>query len=533
MANNDVETISAGGQARIHIGNNYFGGQSLPTGIATSFSSHVNDDNTDDCQRIAIHGLGGIGKTQIALEVAFQVRDQHPDCSIFWVPAVDAIGFENAYRDIGRRPKVAGIDGEKADVKSLVKTALERTSQWLLVVDNADDTGLLFGNTTLSKYLPSSPQGYILFTTRNRNVVVQLDIRGKDTIAVEEMSSDEALELLKCHLHEDQMKDTEVTLQLLKFLTYLPLAIRQASAFTAQTGMTTTKYLGHCESSNNTLVRLLSKTFEDRRRNDARRNPITMTWLISFEHIFRDYPLATQYLRLMSFLAEKNIHASLLPPAQDELEADEAIGALKPYSLITQWDGQDAYDIHRLRGEHGFWAARVMERLSAIFISPKYENPYVRIRSLPHLQHFLEVWNDVHDGVTEPLYLSVIATSLYWRGEYEEEEKTLRQALEQSAKRRKSLLGTGHPSALEATENLSTVLVGQGRYQESEQLLREVLRLKMSVLGIERPETFASMSRLALIVCLQRKYEMAKPLMKQTVQTMERTKLVIATRNKE
>src|SRR6185437_1771864 len=55
----------------------------------------------DDCQRTAIEGLGGVGKTQIALEAAYRVRKEHPDYSIFWVPAVDTTSFENAYRDIG------------------------------------------------------------------------------------------------------------------------------------------------------------------------------------------------------------------------------------------------------------------------------------------------------------------------------------------------------------------------------------------------------------------------------------------------
>src|SRR6185312_3651281 len=62
----------------------------------------------DDCQRTAIEGLGGVGKTQIALEAAYQVRDKHADCSIFWVPAVDTTSFENAYRDIGREIKIEG-----------------------------------------------------------------------------------------------------------------------------------------------------------------------------------------------------------------------------------------------------------------------------------------------------------------------------------------------------------------------------------------------------------------------------------------
>ena len=99
----------------------------------------------DDCQRTTIEGLGGVGKTQIALEAAFRVRNEHLDCSVFWVLAVDAASFENAYREIGRKLKVEGINEEKADVTVLVKAALSRegAGSWLLIVDNADDIELL------------------------------------------------------------------------------------------------------------------------------------------------------------------------------------------------------------------------------------------------------------------------------------------------------------------------------------------------------------------------------------------------------
>jgi hypothetical protein len=154
----------------------------------------------DDCQRTAIEGLGGVGKTQIALEAAFRVRDEHQDCSVFWVPAVDATSYENTYREIGRQLKVEGFDEDKADVRSLVRTALghERAGSWLLIVDNADDVELLFGNTettALCDYLPFNRKGSILFTTRNHEAVVRLDIPERNVIIAAEMSRAEAVEL--------------------------------------------------------------------------------------------------------------------------------------------------------------------------------------------------------------------------------------------------------------------------------------------------------------------------------------------------
>ncbi|KAJ3474216.1 hypothetical protein NLG97_g9941 [Lecanicillium saksenae] len=102
----------------------------------------------DDCQRAVIEGLGGTGKTQIALEMAFRLRGDHPDCSVFWVPALNGTSFESAYRGIGRLLRISGIDEGDADIISLVKTALnESIFNWLLIIDNADESQLSFSNS--------------------------------------------------------------------------------------------------------------------------------------------------------------------------------------------------------------------------------------------------------------------------------------------------------------------------------------------------------------------------------------------------
>src|SRR4051794_32153706 len=82
------------------------------------------DAEKDDCQRTAIRGLGGVGKTQVALEAVYRIHETDPECSVFWVPAVDATSFEQVYRDIGRKLGVRGVEDSKADVKVLVRTAL-------------------------------------------------------------------------------------------------------------------------------------------------------------------------------------------------------------------------------------------------------------------------------------------------------------------------------------------------------------------------------------------------------------------------
>jgi nucleoside-triphosphatase THEP1 len=106
----------------------------------------------NSCHKLAITGLGGIGKTQIALELTNRVKADHPTFSVFWVPATTVENFEQAYLGIGRLLEIPGITDKNADVKVLVKEHLsqESTGKWLLVVDNADDIDIWFSKESSS-----------------------------------------------------------------------------------------------------------------------------------------------------------------------------------------------------------------------------------------------------------------------------------------------------------------------------------------------------------------------------------------------
>jgi hypothetical protein len=252
----------------------------------------------NDCQRIAIEGLGGVGKTQIALHAAYLIHNQDPDCSVFWVPAISQVSFENAYREIGGALHIPDIDKEKADIPVLLKKALEKsTSQWLLIIDNLDDPSLLTDQSSLQRHLPFNRQGSILFTTRNHEVVTRLDIPSKNIVKVRGITETDALKIFRNGLQEHQLRDNQSTVELLRHLAFLPLAIKQACAYLARTGETAADYLQYCRMSKKTEIQLLNMDFEDRYRYPNNANPITTTWLISFQHVAKLYPLAIRPLR--------------------------------------------------------------------------------------------------------------------------------------------------------------------------------------------------------------------------------------------
>lgn len=484
----------------------------------------------ENCQWTTIVGLGGVGKTQIALEAAFQVRNKYPECSIFWVPAVNSSSFENAYRNIGQLLGIDGINDDKTDVKMLVKTALiECVSSWLLIIDNADDADLFFDDDTgLIKYLPFSWNGSILFTTRNREIVSGLDIPESNVLTVEAMSQGEALELSRTHLSESLMRDMESTAKLLGILEYLPLAIRQASAYMSKKRTSTAAYLNLCQSSDQNMINLLSRDFEDRHRYKEANNSVATTWLISFRDIEAHDTLAADLLKFMAFLGQKDIPQSLLPPAE-QLQMEEAIGTLKSYAFLIEREEPNTYDIHRLvqlatlnwlkeKGELSEWSTRVLEQLADIYPHPDHMNRNIWIRYLSHTRYILELQKDVGERRAESDLLFDVGTSYYHLGQYREAEVMHRRAWEGSER----VLGLEHPDTLRCIASLGLDLQGQGKYKDAEAMLRQALESFEKVLGFEDLDTLSAVNNLGVVLERQGRHTEAEAMLRRALEMREK-----------
>ena len=111
---------------------------------------------------VALYGLGGVGKTQVANAFAHWTKEYKPSCSVFWVPALSMSSFQEAYEAIATELRLQ--KAENQDVKALVRDHLsaEDAGNWLLVLDNADDHKLVCGSDPpdyLQKYLPHGDHG--------------------------------------------------------------------------------------------------------------------------------------------------------------------------------------------------------------------------------------------------------------------------------------------------------------------------------------------------------------------------------------
>ncbi|KAJ6014714.1 TPR-like protein [Penicillium herquei] len=466
----------------------------------------------ETCQRTAVLGLGGTGKTQVALELAYRLRARG---SVFWVPAVDVGSFEKAYREIGARLKVDGIDDSQNDVKILVQNALshEKSGNWLLIIDNADDPKLL-GNAAISNYLPFSLKGSILLTTRNQQVVRQLDISLKDTVSLTGMTRAESTQLLE-KLLGSQDSDYASMDRLLDFLADLPLAIKQAAAYTMQTQISVSDYLQYYQS-NKTQARLMSCDFEDQYRYEQIGNAVSTTWLISFKNIQRDNPIAADYLRFLCLLGEKEIPLTLIPHGEDELDVLEAIGLLQAYKLITSHKDVRAYDVHRLvrlamrawmRHENSLrtCATELLEWVNDEFPLPTHENREIWMRYLPHAGGFISTTLSEAGLSDESALVLKVGWAYRQLGKYDDAEVMCRRALQA----REKILGKEHPDTLISINDLGLVLERQGRYEEAEAIHQCALQAREKILGQEHPDTLISINDLAIVLERQGRFKEA------------------------
>ena len=467
----------------------------------------------DQPRHVAIVGLGGVGKTQIVLELAYRTKDEHPDCSVFWVPATNMANVQQAYVSIAHQLCVPGLEGQE-DVKKLVQRYLSNDSagRWLIIFDNADDVNMWVGKgdgesglDRLIDYLPRSSQGSIVFTTRNRKGAVKLV--QNNFIELYKMEEDVALRMLQNCLHDKTlMQNQDDGMKLLDQLTYLPLAIAQAAAYINENDVTLSEYSALLSDREESAIEVLSEDFEDQGRYHSphTRNPVATTWLISLEHIRRQDCLAVEYLSFMACIDPRDIPLSLLPGATLKKKLD-AIGTLNAYSFITKRTSAQSRDIHPLvhlvtrnwlRNEGSLlkWRAKVIARLNEVFPTASPKNRTLWRAYLPHVRYILDAETMTGDAETEAALLDKFGLCLIEDGLFNEAKKPLMRSLEM----RKRILGAGHPATLSSMASLAAATFSEGRYKDAEDLDKQLVEKSERVLGPKDSATLARMAHLAL-----------------------------------
>ncbi|OCL00355.1 uncharacterized protein K441DRAFT_683738 [Cenococcum geophilum 1.58] len=454
---------------------------------------------TTNYVRVALHGLGGIGKTQIAINYAYWARKAFLEMSIFWVHASNLERFSQSILRIAQECKIPGYDDPKADKSALVKNWLQGNNchLWLLILDNADDYEItpLGADGQLGGYIPECSYGSILVIIRNKQAAVKLT-RNRGLIEVEKMTPTEASQLVA--------------------------RLTSPAAFIRENTMSVEEYLQQLDRGDDHLTELLSQPFEEVGRDSEIPNAIR-----------KQCSLASDMLSLMSYFDRQRIPKTFLQPRRDlggndsndwqqskasaDIEQEKAVGVLKAFSFITAGTEDKALNMHRLvqlatrkwliaEKMAKVWAEEALLILSDLYLYGSHENRGVCDEYLPHAYAMLGCRLPLlaNTAVARASLLYCISGLMLGQGQWKKAEE---------------VLGAEHPSTLTSMANLASTFWNQGRWKEAEELGVQVKETSLRVLGAEHPDTLTSMANLASTFWNQGRWKEAEELEVQVKET--------------
>jgi len=461
---------------------------------------------------VALHGLGGIGKTQTLIEYAYQCRDKNSYQAILWMSADSQESFEASIRTLAFELALP-IEGKPFDeIRKSVKNWFQQHRDWLLLIDNADELNLI--KDFLSKIKGS---GQILISTR-----AQSTRPFAEPIEIEKMTDKEAFKFLekRTGLAIDQHAK-----ELVKLLDNLPLALDQAAAY-LQGGKSFKRYIEIYQSRQLDLLKRRGKTSYSEDHPD----PIAITWLVSFEKV-KENPLASQILNSCAFLYPDGITQEIFDEF-DPLEYDDAIDAILNYSLLKRDDQKGLLFMHRLvqtvlraqlsqEEQHQIATDTVKLVLAGCPNDEKDFTAWLNrnnewLLNAREAEHWINRFQLQFKEVGELLndmgyYLEKIA-------QYEQALPLYLRALEILEK----VLGKEHPDVATSLNNLAMLYNSQGKYEEALPLYLRALEIWEKVLGKEHPNVATSLNNLALLYDDQGKYEEALPLYLRALEIFEK-----------
>ncbi|KAL2887771.1 putative acyl transferase acyl hydrolase lysophospholipase [Ceratocystis lukuohia] len=486
-------------------------------------------------QQVALVGLGGMGKTQVALKLAYTVKEQRTDYSIFWLTAPNIDGFRNSCKKLAEDLKLQLADTD--DPKTAVKDYLESSSsgQWLLIVDNSDDPSLFETATKeqrISIFLPRSPKGRIIFTTRSSKVAQLAVKQTSHILELKEMSSEDLTALLT---HKVEGLDNQWLVQherqvdeLLVKLCYFPLAIAQAADYMAFNRISIADYLELLREPKEGKIELLKHRHTDDAHLDVSQGAVATTWLITFNQIRKDSRDAVKLLRFIAYVDPKAIPESMLPSFEAKKKMTDAVGILLAYGFVRRQRTKGLFDMHSLvHFITQLWCddlddskeqkLAVLEHMMSIFPESEWENRFLWRQYLPHALHVIEIEKISEKGLA-PLTLKV-GRCLGRDGDTKGSVKLLEGVMQM----RNGALGPDHPDCLESHHALGKAYHDDGQIKKGVSLLERVVEVRDKTLSADHPGRLRSQGNLANAYLDDGQIEKAVSLLERVVEVQDKT----------
>lgn len=444
----------------------------------------------------ALHGLGGIGKTQVAVEYAYRYSGEYD--LVWWLRSEDPTTLAGDYALLAAKLGLPEAETEQQAAVQAVRGWLAANRGWLLVFDNAE------GPEQIRPYLPAGNTGHVIITSRRpdwRSIAAPL--------SVSILSPEDAIDFL--HRRSGQ-EDGSASRELVEELGLLPLAIEQAAAYIDQHGKSIPDYLALFRKHQQAILRrgLPSPDYPA---------SVETTWGLSFAKVREQSPAGADLLNLCAFLAPDDIpldiireRKGLLPEplcsaAANELEFEEALSALRRHSLVERTG--KALSVHRLvqavvrnrmeSSDRENWAASAAEIL---------------LKSFPYDSDDVITWPTcarlIAHGITVAAHcefveaglmfaiplLSQTALYLHARADF----FGARALAEHVLKIDEAYHGPDHPSVAVRLNNLGRLLKDLGEMAEARKCYERATMINEKFFGIDHPLVGTNINNLGLLL---------------------------------
>jgi len=474
-----------------------------------------------------LHGLGGCGKTRLALEAAHLVQQSGAD--VWWISATEAGELVAGMRSLGRRLGITDAELAHGDAADRIwQRLLTWPEPWLLVLDNADDPQILAGAGRRVAdgrgwLRPvTSAAGLVLVTTRDGTEASWGKYCRRHRLKV--LGADDATDVLLDHAHHRPVVGADDdAADLAERLGGLPLALRLAGSYLyesasvplafADPGVIRT-YRQYREALDGGKFPAPSAELTQ----DQARELIARTWDLTLDLLdARQVPEARRLLRLLATFADAPIPYELLlhPDTMAASPLFEAITGPRLWQVLQALDGFGLIDLdadgdvavarlHPLVRDasqvadeqspaYAALASGLLERAASAPETGLPEDPPVWPLWQLLAPHAIHVFDSV---TTAPAWADEVAVAAaaaaYWAARYQtarglhvQAEAMLRRvlAIQEEA------LGAEHPDTLNSRHAVAWVTAERGDHAGAEAEYREVLAAELRVLGPDHPYT--------------------------------------------
>ena len=489
-----------------------------------------------------IHGMGGLGKTALALDYASR-NAEHYD-TVFFARANSTANLYTSFQSIAEQLQLPEQASENKNVTvRAVQRWLNNHSGYLLILDHAN---LITGFTAidLKTFLPESPRGHILLTTRMDNLLSLLGIKGNRDYHLYKLGWKDAHDLLIGRAGKEgevlTPEEYSAAIGLAKDLDYFPLALELAGA-SIRHGMTFADYRDQLRSRKDSSLADTLSAF-------------ATVWQINSEAVRAEFSASAELLDLAAFLSPDDISFELISQAAPQLfdhitDFEERVSywetllaPLVRYGLVTQDSTAQTFSLPYLgqailqngvaprdwqkriavlvstgwlsRRYQKEWLDRILDALVAAFPRPDLESQEYAARLIATGQAILQ-WTTEQGAsdIRAAFLLDQAGSCLYARGHYTKAEPMYEKAL----MIRRDVLSDSHLSTALSLNNLAMLYKSQSRMDRAEPLFLQALTTHRNLLPEKHPDIAISLNNLAALYEVQHRETEAEPLYKEAL----------------